>query len=207
MFIKNLIDILQFNMKLFVLRKTKFRFYKRPDLKSPSGLEDDWLNCAHFTKEIAEYKKFLSTKGEKFDFILIDQSNVYEDIKNNFNRALKILEKNGIVVLANSMPKQKRFTSPMVTSDPWLGSVFKFVGELNFNRKVDFHTVDIDNGYTIIMNRKNPVVEERYEITYGLYANMPTSLMRVTDLDGVKKWYEANYIEPKEIKKDVDTHV
>lgn len=85
-----------------------------------------------------------------FDLIFIDGLHTAEQVKKDFENALKILSPNGFIVLHDCNPLQEEHT---IVPRPkprghWNGDVYKFAANL-LCKKV---TVDIDNGCLVYRN-------------------------------------------------------
>lgn len=82
-----------------------------------------------------------------FDLIFIDGLHTAEQVKKDFENALKVLSPNGFIVLHDCNPlKEEHTIVPRPTErGHWNGDVYKFACELGlYSRK--FNVVDIDNG-------------------------------------------------------------
>lgn len=92
----------------------------------------------------------LLTSDRRFDLIFIDGLHTAEQVKKDFENALKILSPNGFIVLHDCNPLQEEHTIvPRPTArGHWNGDVYKFAANL-LCKKV---TVDIDNGCLVYRN-------------------------------------------------------
>jgi hypothetical protein len=88
-----------------------------------------------------------------FDLIFIDGLHTAEQVKKDFENALKILSPNGFIVLHDCNPEKEEHTiipRPSARGH-WNGDVYRFAVMLT-NRAFAIHpayTVDIDNGMTV----------------------------------------------------------
>lgn len=83
-----------------------------------------------------------------FDLIFIDGLHTAEQVKKDFENALKILSPNGFIVLHDCNPEKEEHTivPRPKPSGHWNGSCYKFAASVQ-HPKI---TVDIDNGCTIL---------------------------------------------------------
>ena len=83
----------------------------------------------------------------QFDLIFIDGLHTAEQVKKDFENALKILSPNGFIVLHDCNPEKEEHTIvPRPTErGHWNGDVYKFACELGYYFE-KFRVVDIDNG-------------------------------------------------------------
>lgn len=85
----------------------------------------------------------------QFDLIFIDGLHTAEQVKKDFENALKILSPNGFIVLHDCNPEKEEHTIvPRPTErGHWNGDVYKFAATLGVND--GYCTVDIDNGCAV----------------------------------------------------------
>jgi hypothetical protein len=87
---------------------------------------------------------------QEFDLIFIDGLHTAEQVKKDFESALKILSPGGFIVLHDCNPEKEEHTivpRPTKTGH-WNGDVYKFA--VAFEESPHVHTVDIDNGCMVI---------------------------------------------------------
>ncbi len=89
----------------------------------------------------------------KFGLIFIDGLHTAEQVKKDFENALKILSPNGFIVLHDCNPlKEEHTIVPRPTpTGHWNGSCYKFAVQLASNW-VNYKTIDIDNGCGVFYN-------------------------------------------------------
>lgn len=88
----------------------------------------------------------------KFDLIFIDGLHTAEQVRKDFNNALKVLSPNGFIVIHDCNPiKEEHTIVPRPTPRGiWNGDVYKFASTLGVND--GYCTVDIDNGCGVFRN-------------------------------------------------------
>lgn len=110
---------------------------------------------------------------DDFDLIFIDGLHTAEQVKKDFENALKILSPNGFIILHDCNPEKEEHTivpRPTKTGH-WNGDVWRFaVGFTGYDRLWRW-TVDIDNGCTVFWNRSEALNEV---VHYGI-SEMPWS--------------------------------
>ncbi len=82
----------------------------------------------------------------QYDLIFIDGLHTSEQVRKDFENAIKVLSPNGFIVLHDCNPQKEEHTivpRPTPTGH-WQGSVYKFAALLSLNK--NFWTVDIDCG-------------------------------------------------------------
>lgn len=101
----------------------------------------------------------------KFDLIFIDGLHTAEQVKKDFENALKVLSPNGFIVLHDCNPlKEEHTIVPRPTErGHWNGDVYKFAAKLNDYNGVKHFTVDIDNGCAVITVRPDCDIFKRGE--------------------------------------------
>lgn len=112
-----------------------------------------------FTTTSDNYFASLDGDGDKFDLIFIDGLHTAEQVKKDFENALKVLSPRGFIVLHDCNPILEEHTIvPRPTErGHWNGNVYKFACQLALNW-MSYRTVDIDNGCGVYFN-STPIVE------------------------------------------------
>jgi hypothetical protein len=113
--------------------------------------------CDIFVRNENLYKNLVSF-GVDVDLIFIDGLHTAEQLKKDFDNALKILSPNGFIVLHDCNPEKEEHTIvPRPTErGHWNGDVYKFAATI-----VNASTVDIDNGLLIFRNAMPVYRDER----------------------------------------------
>ena len=92
---------------------------------------------------------FLNNK-EKFDVIFIDGLHSYEQCSKDCINSMKFLDKNGIIILHDMLPRSKTEELPKFSGDVW-----KVAYELSKSENVKFHIVNIDQGVGLLKLNDN----------------------------------------------------
>jgi|ERR1044071_332872 SAM-dependent methyltransferase len=97
--------------------------------------------------------KFLESEN-RFDLIFIDGLHTAEQVKKDFENALRFLKPHGFIVLHDCNPlKEEHTIVPRPTkTGHWNGDVWKFAVALNGYDELIRHTVDVDNGCMVLGN-------------------------------------------------------
>jgi SAM-dependent methyltransferase len=97
-----------------------------------------------------------------FDLVFLDGLHTAEQVRKDFENALKVLSPNGFIVLHDCNPEKEEHTivpRPTVTGH-WNGDCYKFiVDELHLYYK-KYCTVDIDNGCGVWMNSGADILKD-----------------------------------------------
>jgi hypothetical protein len=116
----------------------------------------------------------------QFDLIFIDGLHTAEQVKKDFENALKILSPNGFIVLHDCNPEKEEHTIvPRPTErGHWNGDVYKFAVSVQFPKK----TVNIDNGCMVLHdgfdfiirpdNRIEDITWAAFDDARGTYLNL-----------------------------------
>jgi hypothetical protein len=107
----------------------------------------------YFTIELSINADFSEEYHKKFDLVFIDGLHTAEQVKKDFENALKILSPNGFIVLHDCNPlKEEHTIVPRPTkTGHWNGSTYKFAASLDCEK----YTVDQDNGCMVVPYPKN----------------------------------------------------
>lgn len=156
-----------------LIERHSLKWYLEIGIQNPSQ-NFDKINCEYKVsvdpdpKAKAEYKMIsddffysypiaceLSGYDPRFDCVFIDGLHAAEQVKKDFENALKILTPNGFIVLHDCNPEKEEHTivpRPTKTGH-WNGDVYKFAiafHDCGFDR----YTVDVDNG-CMVYHHKN----------------------------------------------------
>lgn len=124
-----------------------------PDFIGPGFIRKTSDN---FFREIFEREKQEEeTDASMFivDLVFIDGLHTAEQVKKDFESALKILSPNGFIVLHDCNPLKEEYTivPRPIERGHWNGDVYKFAIGIEKDFAV---TVDIDNGCLVFSNKK-----------------------------------------------------
>ena len=98
---------------------------------------------------------FFKQNTEKFDVIFIDGLHQYDQVKKDINNSLKVLNKNGVILLHDCMPSSFMRQAPKRSSNIWNGDVWKNIVECRSLNEIDTYTIYADHGIGLILKRKN----------------------------------------------------
>jgi hypothetical protein len=126
--------------------KCEYKVGVDPDPKAKATFQmtsDEYFNKAWMSPD-----SFLSDE-DKFSLIFIDGLHTAEQVKKDFENALKILSPNGFIVLHDCNPEKEEHTIvPRPTQrGHWNGDIYKFAVKI-----IGSITVDIDNGCLVWRN-------------------------------------------------------
>lgn len=94
-----------------------------------------------------EYFKFFR---RKFDILFIDGLHEHDQVRKDFENALRCLNDHGFIVLHDCNPYKEEITHYPRDSREWCGDVFKFAMTLGEYDGIDFCTVDFDYGCSVV---------------------------------------------------------
>jgi hypothetical protein len=95
---------------------------------------------------------------ELYDLVFLDGLHTAEQVKKDFENALKVISPNGFIVLHDCNPlKEEHTIVPRPTkTGHWHGDVFQFARRLF--RDENYHTVDIDCGCGVYRGNQEPTI-------------------------------------------------
>lgn len=135
------------------------------------------------TMSIAPSKEIAVEVLGDFDLIFIDGLHTAEQVKKDFENALKVLSPNGFIVLHDLLPENyERTLVPRPTpTGPWNGSCWKFGAKLGLIE--NFVTVNIDNGCGVWKNGLGYYVPSPKEWTWEEFSLNKKEIMNVVEWD------------------------
>ena len=98
---------------------------------------------------------FFKNNKDTFDIIFIDGLHQYDQVKKDINNSLKVLNKNGVILLHDCMPSSFMRQAPKRSSNIWNGDVWKNIVECRSLNEIDTYTIYADHGIGLILKRKN----------------------------------------------------
>src|SRR5690606_30648750 len=120
-----------------------------PDPKAKANFQ---LTSDEFFKRYPSFDGFKIIEPVVFDLIFIDGLHTAEQVKKDFENALKILSPGGFIVLHDCNPlKEEHTIVPRPTpTGHWNGDDYKFA----MNLKCQKYCVDIDNGCMVVPHQE-----------------------------------------------------
>lgn len=122
---------------------------------------------------------FFKENEREFDLIFIDGNHTKEQVERDFNNALNSLTEKGFIVLHDTVPVQEERTRVPRETKQWNGDVYKFAAKLGEVDGIDFCTVGVEHGGTIVwfdLTKRGQTIME--EITWEYFKDNQASLLR-----------------------------
>lgn len=149
----------------FDLINTRYKIGVDPDPNAHATFcktSDEFFNIwepvrtVDVTTKDSEKPEFLPS-DQRFDLIFIDGLHTAEQVKKDFENALKILSPNGFIVLHDCNPEKEEHTIvPRPTErGHWNGDVWKFAVAFYGYHEIDRVTVNEDNGCFVFRNNQD----------------------------------------------------
>jgi hypothetical protein len=98
------------------------------------------------------FKKYTNLK---FDVIFIDGLHEYSACQSDVINSIKALNKDGIILIDDLLPKNKFEEGSPRKQDHWTGDIWKVAVEINNSKNCDFKIVNIDTGIGILKINDN----------------------------------------------------
>lgn len=110
-------------------------------------------NIPEYIKKILTYRmtsdEFFAQNKNKYDIIFIDGHHTEEQVGKDIINALKVLNKNGKIVVHDCLPSKESDQSENYNMGTWNGTVWKGVAEL-IRQGIPINVVDADYGCGIV---------------------------------------------------------
>jgi len=145
----------------YLIKKNNFRSYLE------IGCDKDYL----FSKIIIKQKVGVDPKNggtvrmtsdafflrnkKTFDIIFIDGLHVYDQVKRDVLNSIKVLNKNGFILLHDCLPRKISEQHVPRIRNLWTGDVWKVIVDLRTYENLDTYTLIADMGIGIVLKRKN----------------------------------------------------
>lgn len=124
--------------------------FSKIDLKNKIGVDPKSGGTHRMTSDTF----FLNNK-EKFDLIYIDGLHTYEQAIKDIKNSLKFLNKNGLIILHDCLPKKIWNQIVPRMYGHWNGDVWKAVVEARTWQDYETFTIIADHGLAVIQNKHN----------------------------------------------------
>jgi hypothetical protein len=98
---------------------------------------------------------FFKKNDDTFDIIFIDGLHHYDQVKKDISNSLKCINKNGVIILHDCIPKSNLEQAVPRSQHLWTGDVWKAFVEIRTKLDCDSYTCLADKGLGIIMKRQN----------------------------------------------------
>jgi hypothetical protein len=99
--------------------------------------------------------EFFLNNHNRFDIIFIDGLHEYKQVLNDINNSLKILNKDGFILVHDCLPRSLAQQAVPRYRGSWNGDVWKSIVELRTKNDLNIITCLIDFGVSIIKKDKN----------------------------------------------------
>lgn len=124
---------------------------------------------------------FFITNNRQFSIIFIDGLHTADQVKRDFENSLRCLNDNGFIVIHDTCPDEEKYTTVPRETRKWYGNVWMFAVSLNNYTGIDFVTLDIDCGITIVWKNGN---EYKYSnsfsgCTFGYFQSEKNKLLNI----------------------------
>lgn len=124
-----------------------------------------------------------------FDLIFIDGYHEAEQVKRDFENSLSMLCDGGFIVIHDTLPENEAGTIVPRETKVWWGDVYKFAMKLGQYDGINFITLDMDNGCTVVW-RSVTGIRQAYDggYTYADYLKYRAELLRIKPVGEIEKY-------------------
>lgn len=135
--------------------------------------------------------EFFSKNEKHYDFIFIDGLHETEQVDKDIFNSLKFLNKDGMIMLHDTLPASFENQEVPRKTRVWNGDVWKSVVKLKYNRPdLEIKTVDTDMGCTIIKFGSQKIIENldlNTALTWDYFQNNKKTLLNIISVDEFKE--------------------
>jgi len=124
--------------------------------------------------------EYFDAVDEKVCLIFIDGLHHADQVKRDFENSLRCLNDNGFIVIHDTCPDEEKYTTVPRETRKWYGNVWMFAVSLNNYTGIDFVTLDIDCGITIIWKDSSKFKEDKVNVkTWDNYVENKKEMLRI----------------------------
>jgi len=120
--------------------------------------------------DTTECIRAISTRGRRYDIILVDPWHEYATSLRDLGEALNLITEDGTVVVHDCLPPAEAIAQPTFTEGDWCGLTYKaYLDFVVAQPTFEYRTVDIDYGCGVIRKRFAAIApsEERSALVRG----------------------------------------
>ena len=137
--------------------------------------------------------EFFLNNNQKFDIIYIDGLHVYEQAIKDIKNSINFLNKDGIIILHDCLPKKIWNQIVPQMYGHWNGDVWKAIVEARTWKDVDTFSIIADHGLGVILNKKNSSILNKKitnfkKIKFKDYYVQHKEFMRPREYKDLKKY-------------------
>lgn len=127
-----------------------------------------------------------------WQLIFIDGDHTKEQVKRDFENSLKVLDEgNSFIVLHDTLPENEQGTLVPRQTKMWWGNVYQFAMTLGTYQDIDYRTVNIDQGCTVIWRGQmnGPYINlKNQQPNWETYVNHRVKFLRVIQPSEIEKY-------------------
>ena len=99
--------------------------------------------------------QFFFDNQDNFDLIFIDGLHEYKQVRKDIYNSLKVLTKNGMILIHDCLPSKIWHQTVPQTHSSWNGDVWKALVECRTDLNIDTYTCIADHGIGVVFKREN----------------------------------------------------
>lgn len=148
-------------------------------IECPGKLSIDPNGQAMF---IGTSDEFFETNIEKWDLVFLDALHIYPQVLKDLNNILKCLNKNGIIVVHDILPKieDQQLPKNINAGIPWTGDTWCAFADLRCSRNdLIMYTIDTDWGCGVIKYGSQILYTKPDNWTWDYYINHRNELLNI----------------------------
>ena len=136
--------------------------------------------------------EFFQTNIESFDLVFIDGLHETSQVDRDIDNSLKFLNKNGLILLHDCLPKKIWHQVVPCIYPKWNGDVWKSIVKSRTREDINTYTIIADHGIGLIIKEKNKNIlnlgqEKLKKLKFKDYFNNHNEFM---NLISVEKFFE-----------------
>ena len=137
--------------------------------------------------------EFFQSNTESFDLIFIDGLHLSEQVIKDVDNSLKSINKNGVIVLHDCMPKQKLHAQRNRESNEWNGDVWKAAMYIRMNYEyVSLTVLDMDYGCGVLETSKPQKLFPKIPIEDMTWDFYESNKVEALNIMSVEEWLKKS---------------
>ena len=152
------------------------------------GIDPGPINADHRIAIGTSDEYFKTLAIPNIDIWFIDGLHHADQVKRDFENSLRCLNEGGYIVLHDTLPENEEGTRVPRETKMWWGDVYKFAMQLGIYKGIQFVTINIDNGCTVVWKAKEEYESLSEVCNWENYLRYRTQVLRIIEPAEIEKY-------------------
>jgi len=159
------------------------------DPELPASRNIIGLDGNGFTSDQAFAAMFTAQYPPLYDLIFIDGLHHADQVERDFENSLRCLNDGGFIVIHDTMPEDESTTHVPRDSKMWHGDVYKFAMNIGTYTGINYVTVDMDCGCTVVWKDKEQMTGSPYDTSWENYVYFKKTALNIIAPTEIEQYF------------------